>query len=148
MAKITFYHQKRRDGGIRTGVEINGETELGLEEEFTGKEIDPVLLWFVDLRCEGKKLPTDAEAVRAWLLEQSSVIRAGLESLAGEIRAGIDFNTFPYLWPVPGAPRGVRMMLACSAMRRTEARSIRDVLVHLAAHWQERVARLPAVERA
>jgi hypothetical protein len=148
MTKITFYHQKRRDGGIRTGIEINGETELGLEEGFTREEEDPVLLWFVDLRCEGKKLPTDPEEVRAWLLKYGAVIRAGLKSLAEEIQAGIDFNTFPYLWPVPGAPRGVRMTLACSAMRRMDARSIRNVLLEIAAHWQERVARLPAVERA
>jgi hypothetical protein len=148
VTKIIFYRQKRRDGGIRTGVEINGETALGLEEGFAGDELDPVLLWFVDLRCEGKKLPTDPEEVREWLLKHSPVIRAGFETLAGQIGAGIDFNTYPYLWPVPNAPRGVHMTIACSAMRRNDARAIREVLSDIATHWQETLARLPAVEPA
>ena len=148
MSKITFYRQKRRDGGIRTGVEINGETELGLEEGFTGDELDPVLVWFVDLRCEGQKLPADAEAVRAWLLKYTSVIRSGFQSLAEEILAGIDFNSYSYLWPVPDAPRGVRMLIACCAMRRLEAREMRGVLLDIAANWAERLQRLPAVEPA
>src|SRR5438876_12275597 len=101
MTEFAFYRQKRRDGGIRTGIEINGETELGLEEGFTGDEQDPVLLWFVDLRMEGKKLPTDPEEVRQWLLKHSPGICAGFQLLAGEIQAGVDFNTYPYLWPVP-----------------------------------------------
>jgi hypothetical protein len=148
VTKIIFYRQKRRDGGIRTGIEINGETELGLEEGFTGSELDPVLLWFVDLRCEGKKLPTDPEAAREWLLKHSPVIRGGFETLAGQIQAGIDFNSYPYLWPVPDSPRGVNMTIACSAMRRNDARAIPEVLMDIAAHWQERLARLPAVEPA
>jgi hypothetical protein len=148
MNRITFYRQKRRDGGIRTGIEINGETEFGLEEGFTGEEQDPVLVWFVDLRVEGKKLPTDPEEVRQWLLKQSPVICAGFQLLAEELQTGVDFNTYPYLWPIPDAPRGVRMIIACSAMRRADARAIRDVLLENAAHWKERIGQLPAVEPA
>ncbi len=144
MANITYYRQKRRDGGIRTGIEIEGTTKLGREEGFDD-ESDPVLLWWVDLRCEGKKLPTDPEEARHWLLEQGPVIRAAFEALAEEAQAGIDFNTFPYLWPVPKTPRGVRMTIAAMANRRLDARAMTGVLLDIAARWQERVEKLPAV---
>lgn len=146
MAKIIFYRQKRRDGGIRTGVEINGNTELGLEEGFEGDELDPVLVWWIELRCEAKTLPTDPEEARQWLLEQTPVIRSGFEALAREVRTGIDFNTYPYLWPVPKAPRGVRITVACFAMRRVDGREMADVLADVAAHWRDRIKSLPATE--
>ena len=52
MPNLTFYRQKRVDGGVRTGVELDGETVASLFEE-GDPERDPALLWFVDLRCEG-----------------------------------------------------------------------------------------------
>jgi hypothetical protein len=148
VAKVVFYRQKRRDGGIRTAIEVNGENELGLEEGFDSAEPDPVLLWWVDLRCEGKKLPTDPERVRQWLLAHGRVIRGALAALAEEIAAGVDFNSSPYLWPVPKPPRGVRMTVAVCALRRVDARAMRDVLADVADRWDEILNKLRVVEPA
>ena len=56
MHKLTFYHQKRRDGGLRTGVDFDDERVL---ERFEPGDLarDSALEWFVDIRCRGETLP-------------------------------------------------------------------------------------------
>ena len=76
MSKIVFYRQKRRDRGLHTGVLIEGGTALELEEGVNWKGGDPILLWWVDLRCEGKKLPTRTEPARQRGLNGSIPARA------------------------------------------------------------------------
>src|SRR5262249_45375163 len=100
MPKISFYQKKRRDGGIRTGIDIDRESVLGCFQSGP-EESDPVLLWFVDLRCEGARLPTTPEEARQWLLDHSALIHQAFQKLIAEIRAGIDFNTWPLLWTLP-----------------------------------------------
>jgi hypothetical protein len=55
-----FYKHVRRDGGIRLGVEVDDVTAF---HHFLpgSKELNPALLWWVDLRCYGRKLPDDPE---------------------------------------------------------------------------------------
>jgi hypothetical protein len=148
MRKLAFYRQQRRDGGIRTAIDVNDEAELGrFENEADFEHTDPVLAWWVDVRCEGPKLPTDPEKARQWFLDQADVIRRGLQTLAGEMKAGIDFDNWPVLWPVPKPPRGVRMIIACSASRRPVALEMPRILTDIAEHWEERVRNLGEVER-
>ena len=63
MTKLTFYRQGRKDGGIRTGVEVNDESVLGRFEE-GDKETDSALDWYVDIRCSVSKLGNDPEDAR------------------------------------------------------------------------------------
>jgi hypothetical protein len=136
MPKIIFYRQCRRDHGVRTGVDIDGTTVLHLFERGED-ESDPVLLWYVDLRCQGAALPAGAEEARQWLLDQAATIRSGFKALAEEVSVGIDANTWPLQWKVPKTLRGVRMTIVCSAVPRLEGRDIANVLADIGAHWEE-----------
>ena len=63
MPELDFYRQQRRDGAIRTGIEIDGETVLGRFEQ-VAEDANPVLAWWVDVRCKGRRLPDEPEAAR------------------------------------------------------------------------------------
>ncbi len=140
MSSIVFFRQRREDGGTRTGIDINGRTVLDHFEEGKG-EPDPALLWYVDVRCEGARLPGTAESAQEWLINQAPAIGRGIHDLAGKLTAGIDSDA----WPLQHALRrigGVRITIACSAMRRVEAQQIASVLRDIARHWGERLAGL------
>jgi hypothetical protein len=142
---VAFYRQQRRDGAVRTGIEIEGDTVLGRFEN-EAEEWDPVLAWWMDVRCEGRRLPVEAEAARQWFLDHANVIHQGLQTLAAELQAGLDFNTWPLLWEVPKPPRGVHMVIACCASRRLDGRAMAGVLSEIDEHWEERIRTLPATE--
>jgi hypothetical protein len=132
MKKLTFYYQKRRDGGLRTGVELDGERIL---ENFEPGSLpqDSALLWFVDVRYSGEGIPDQPEAVRQWLLQRSDKIRMALRELSAELTAGMD-NDWPLKKEVPAA-NGVEMAIYCSAMRRVNGREISTILSNLEQHW-------------
>lgn len=142
MNKLTFYHQKRRDGGLRTGVEVNDERVLETYEPGELRK-DSALLWFVDVRCSGQRIPNEPEAVRQWLLERHAEIGAALRQLSEELPAGIDKD-----WPIRKqvSASDVRMAIYCSATRRLSGREISRVLSDLAKRWAEIVRRLGTYE--
>ncbi len=125
MSKISFYRQERWDGGIRTGIEMDGYVVMQSFAEGTD-DSDPALLWYIDVRCEGAKLAAEPEKARKWFLEHAEIIRAGLRQLAGHIRAGVDADGWPLLWPMPESPRGVRITVAVSAVERLTAWAIAE----------------------
>jgi hypothetical protein len=142
MRTITFYRQKRIDGGVRTGVEVGGNTVLSTFESGDGKH-DPALLWYVDVICEGRRLPKDSEDARHWLALQKKNVRRLLDALAKKVVTGVD----PGDWPVhqQGVYRDVKIRVSCSAVRRMEARRLTDILGDIAEHWDEYVGGLAAV---
>jgi hypothetical protein len=145
MKSLTFYHQKRLDGGIRTGVELDGERILECFEPGSPLE-DPKLLWWIDVRCSQKTWPSEPEEVRAWLLENAQRIEGGLSVFAAELGAGIDIN-----WPakhVVSSRTGLKIEIFCSAMRRVGGREIQAELSNLAKNWQTIIAQLPSNEAA
>jgi hypothetical protein len=83
LASLTFYHQVRADGGVRTGIETDGAEIL---HSFTpgGEEDDPALLWYVDVECEGANLPRDGLAARDWFLIHSDFFVAEFARIADE----------------------------------------------------------------
>lgn len=147
--RLVWYRQKRFDGAIRTAVDVD-DVHLLHQFENTSSEPDPALLWFVDLRCEGLGLPTTADEARNWLLKlrHSDVIRRGFQNVAEELRAGIDMDTWPVQRNVAGFPGRIKAAIAFSAVRRLDCVSIAEVLLDIAAHWDERMRSLPAVELA
>lgn len=139
MDKLNFYHQKRRDGGLRTGIDFNDERVLETFDLGDGPQ-DAALLWFVDIRCAGENLPSEPEAIRGWFLARGEMIRSALRDLAGELSAGIDSD-----WPLKkdlGMHDGVRMAIYCSATRRLSGREISSVLSALATTWGDAVRTL------
>ena len=147
MRKLTFYQQKRRDGGTRTGVTLDDAPMLHQFED-RADEADPALLWYVDLRCELKHLEEDAEEVRQWLLDQTPLVQSGFRKLANELSSGMDVDVCPIQWKVPGTPRGTRMTIVCSVTQRLEARDIGTVLRMIADRWESCLKNLPSVQPA
>jgi hypothetical protein len=144
MTKLTFYRQGRKDGGVRTGVEVNDEPVMGRFEEGE-KENDSALEWYVDVRCSVSKLGHDPEDARRWLTENANAIQAALGNLAKEVNAGMDFSCV-LRRKVAGAPRGVQMDIVCSAVRRLTAQEMAKVLSELGVQWRELIVQLPALE--
>jgi hypothetical protein len=143
--KLTFYHQKRRDGGVRTGVELEGERIL--ERFAPGSALeDAKLLWWIDVRCAQRIWPSEPEEVRTWLLENAQKIETGLRDYAAELGAGIDIN-----WPakhVVSSRNGLKIEIFCSAMARVGGREIQAELLKLAKNWPTIIAQLPSCEMA
>jgi hypothetical protein len=141
MPELTFYRQARRDGGLRTGIELDGSTTLlaDFQEGLPELQDDPLaasLVWYVDVRCHGDDLPTEPEAARHWFLENRITIEEGLGALAEQVAVGTD-DAFPVRWAdFPGAPEGVQIEVVCSAIRCLERREIAKVLRQVASGFE------------
>lgn len=147
MTDISFYRQQRQDGGVRSGLEVDGGIVLHHFQEGRG-DSDPALLWFVDVRVKGRNIPRTAEAARAWFAEQKIIIQEGLRNLAEELRAGMDFDSWPLQRPLKGVPRGAQVQIVCSAVRRLKARDIAKILIDIADHWLELLQELEPYQPA
>jgi hypothetical protein len=137
-AGLTFFRQKRLDGGIRSGIMLGENTVLDRFEEGEG-DYDPALIWSVDLRCSGEGLPDTAEGARQWLLDHENLIQDGFRHYADYLRAGSDV-TGAYLlqWSdFQSTPPGVQMVIACGAMRRVDALSLGSVIEETGKRWRE-----------
>ncbi|HEV3167935.1 MAG TPA: hypothetical protein VGZ22_28295 [Isosphaeraceae bacterium] len=146
MPDLIFYRQGRVDGGIRTAIELDGDT---IYERFDegGPERNPVLLWYVDLRCKGAGLPHDPEGAKRWLLDHEELIRDGFARFAAEVEAGSDVELYPLQWSkFPQAPEGVELTIACATNRRNWALSISKLLEDVGSHWRELIEGLEAAE--
>ncbi len=146
MPKLTFYRQGRADGAMRTGIELDEDTIFETYED-SGPEIDPTLLWYVDLRCKGPGIPSDPQEAKRWLLDHSEIIRDGFLRCASEFEAGRDVDAYPILWSnFSDLPRDVEMTIACATNRRIWALSIPKLLADVAEHWRERIEHLEPAE--
>ena len=145
MPKIVFYRQLRMDGGVRTGLEVDGETAYGLFEE--GQTDDnPRLRWVVDLRCVGPRLPTSARGARNWLLKNTSVIADGFKRCSQDLRAGIDPDVNVVRWKdFEAVPESVQMEIVFTAARREDAIGMADVLARIGSNWERLVRMLAPV---
>jgi hypothetical protein len=142
MTKLTFFHQKRKDSAIRTGVEVNDE--LALENFVPGdNERDPVILWYIDIRCESKAdFPPDPEAARLFFTRIAPRISMALLDLARELAAGLDSDTWPARRRISNLPPGIKAELACSATQRVAGGEISMALEKLAKNWKQILADL------
>jgi hypothetical protein len=145
MKKLTFFRQKRRDGGVRTGAELGEERMLECFEPGSPQE-DSTLLWWIDVRFTQRTWPSEPEGVRAWLLKNAPRIQKALKDYAGELGTGIDID-----WPVKHVvPDGaaLKIEISCSAMKRVAGREIQAELAELANNWRTIIAELPSNELA
>jgi hypothetical protein len=146
MPTINFYRQFRRDGGFRTGVEVDGESVLMQFDpgDAGGDEPDPRLVWYVDVSCRGGSLPREVGAVRRWLLRHEAGITRTIHALAKSVPQGID----PSDWPLrKEAKIGlVKLAVTCSVVRRLEAQRVSEILRDVADKWTERLTALPELQ--
>ncbi|GAC1304361.1 MAG: hypothetical protein NVSMB14_12130 [Isosphaeraceae bacterium] len=141
MNELAFYRQKRADGGVREGISIGETTLLGRFAPGT-RPFDPSLLWYVDVRLEGSRLPNEPEEARGWFLQHAAPIKESLSLLAGELEAGLDLDLYPIDRPVRHLPRGVKGKIVCTAARRKHALAFARVLREMKDHWEERIESL------
>jgi len=149
MPKLIFYRQMRMDGGVRTGVDVDGETVYGIFEEGESDD-NPRLRWFVDLRCNGAKLPRTGRGARKWLLEHGPGITAGISRCALDVRAGIDPDVFSFSWDdFEDLPPGVEAKLVVSAARRADAIAVPEILREIGNDWDRIVRSMkPPLEKS
>jgi hypothetical protein len=148
MPRLIFYRQKRYDEAMRTGVELDGETIAERYDE-GGSELDPALLWYVDLRCEGSAIPAGPDEASHWLLDHSDLIRSGFSAFAEHLRAGADPDIYSLTWDkFENAPENVRMSIACSAIRRIDAREMAVTLKEIGDDWTTIIRQLDIPQEA
>ncbi len=135
MYKISFYRQGRRDGGVRVGIEVDGETILARFEK-GGEEEDPILSWFLDVDSEADDVPSDIEGVRDFFLAEAPSIKAGLENLAREIEVGLDVDSWPVRVAFEGNSPARNFRATCFSNRRAEARRMPEVVRDTATRWE------------
>lgn len=135
MAEFTFFRQLRNDGGVRTGIELDGE--YCWESFIEGSGDDPTLLWYLDVRGLGHGVPADELAVRDWLREHAEVIRQGLRDLADRLAAGFDSDHWPVSWPIATSLPDVELSVVISTVRRVDALNVANMLRELADSWEQ-----------
>jgi len=142
MATITLYRQARFDGGLRTGIDVDGETIFEHYQPESG-DSNPALLWYMDIRLSGDQLPSDPLEARDWLAANSEFFRGQLERIAEEnLEAGFDAELRPFRRRLEGCPEGCSGEVVISAVRRLEARDIAGHVRNLADHWGAVLAEL------
>jgi hypothetical protein len=143
-SNLTFYRQGRVDGTIHTGIDAFDTPLLGsVENEAPDDESDPVLSWYIDVRCKGRGLPTSAHEARAWFQQHQEIIRSGLAALADELRVGLDVEPSPYRWSkFPAQPKGVKITLVCMVHRRMGGINFARHVQAFADHYEKYLKRL------
>ena len=146
-SNLIYYRQGRVDGGIHTGVDGYDVPLLeSFENEAPYDESDPVLVWYVEVRCKGQGLPTSVDGARSWLLKHQELIRSGLVALADELSVGLDVESYPYFWrKFSSQPEEAQLTLVCSAHRRSNGIELGRHVRAFADHFEEFLTRLSEV---
>jgi hypothetical protein len=146
MHEFSVFRQERHDGGVRSGITLDGEMCWHQVREGSAEE-DPALRWYFDVRGEGEAVPGDPLELYHWLRgeEMTSLIRANVLALADRVAIGIDQGSWPLRHEISDAPPGVRLQIVTSATHRMDSLSISDVVRRFADDW---LAMLDQVELA
>ncbi|HEX3659611.1 MAG TPA: hypothetical protein VHV55_27735 [Pirellulales bacterium] len=139
-SKLIFYRQQRVDGGVRTGVDWHDYSLLQHFER--GDDDDSSLLWYVDLRFKGPRLPKDPEEVRDWLIEQQAWLAKSLSNAAKDLEVGVDADVLPYIRICKEAPPGIVLELAVSAQKRASALQIGKAVSQIGKQWARLIGSL------
>jgi hypothetical protein len=142
MTQLTFYQQQRVDGGLRTGIDLDGQT---LAESYLSgeEETDPALKWYIDLRYRGANLPTDVDAVRNWFRSREAECVLTLQQVSEELTAGLDRDVLPYRKEfISSSTPDVKLEVATSAQNRIAALQVAEHFRNLAVNWRSNLESL------
>jgi hypothetical protein len=150
MSELTFFRQKRFDGGVRTGVEFDGARLLRSFERGPGDLEDmPLgsgLEWYIDLRFSGPDLPKQTEAVKNWLLDQTEAIRHALSDYAALVGAGLD-DEFPLESPpYKVGALDAQLRVVSSVTKRVTRLNFTEILTRFADEFPDYVRNLSTPE--
>jgi hypothetical protein len=144
MSNIVFFRQSRVDGGVRTGIDVDGSS---LEFYESGSDDhDPALLWYVDLRLSGNGLPQSPEDARQWLFDHAAIVDRAFQQLAERLEVGMDADIWPLTLKVEQPAPGVILSAVCSSMRTTSARQIGGAVRDIIGNWRNYLGALPEVQ--
>lgn len=147
MPELSLFRQGRADGGIRSGLMIDGISALQ-QFEAGNRDDDPALLWYVDVVVEGKGLPRDPELAREWFVRHREIFQEALTTTADKLRGGFDKEQGPSQFPISTISRsgkGHKGRLIVFAVRRKNALEISKQLRELARDWDEVLQELESV---
>jgi len=144
MNRISFYRQARSDGGVRSGVDVNGGQAWSIFEPGAG-DPDPALEWYVDIEWSGSSLPTDADEAKALLLAQEPRVSAACEALASRLEVGIDAEPAPFTQSFDAGLSGVKAGVYCSAVHRVSGRDMGRNLKFIGTSWSRLLKQLHPV---
>lgn len=147
MPELSLFRQGRADGGVRSGLMIDGISALQ-RFEAGDREDDPALLWYVDVVVEGKSLPRDPDLAREWFLRHREVLQEALSATADKFRGGFDKDQGPSQVPISTLSRsvkGAKGWIIVFAVRRKSALEISKQLGELARDWDEVLQELEPV---
>jgi hypothetical protein len=117
MPRLTLYRQARVDGRVRSGIEVDdGRVWESFSE--SKEEEDPTLLWYIDVRCKGNRLPRDPQEARDWFLQMAQLVNGQLVAAADTLQVGIDADFVPYMGPITKARDGSSIQVVVSVTRR------------------------------
>ena len=150
MHELSFYRQRRYDGGDRSGIEFDGNSLLsrfveGSEEEYQDDPLRSALLWYVDIVCLTSYAISNAEEARERLRSMTAPIVNGLKELAERLRAGAD-RSWPLQWSIPKEIAGDEAItIVCSCINRIGWQGIAGVLSDTASNWSDILDRLEPI---
>ncbi len=84
MSEILFYRQERRDGRIRTGLEISGNLVL-MDYMTEGSNSDPSIIWYVDILFTTDSPIDSRENARMFLNDKAVEVSITLQALAERV---------------------------------------------------------------
>ena len=143
MSSVTLFKNVRIDGGIRTGIEVDGELLLHDFEKGADAD-DPALEWFVDIAFDGPGVPTLAtpEMARNWIADKSPIIAQALRNLAEKLSVGVDRSIVPFSTETPIPAENMVLAIRGSAMQKVRDVEIADKLLSFADGLQSEIRRL------
>lgn len=147
MPAITLYRQARFDGGVRTGIDIDGNSVL-MDYSEGDSDDNPALLWYIDLRCEGETLPADPEEARKWLRRAAPAFKSALIAAADELRVGFDPEFHPFRRGIQLPQADAHAEIVVSAIRIIDGRKAAELLRAFAAECEEILAKVSPLVNA
>jgi len=138
---VTFFRQKRFDGGIRTGISADGTLLLHRFDPGDLENENPALEWYVDITLSAEDIPENLDNLKSWLVQQQKSVSSVLREIGREFRAGTDFPELPFRYEKK-LPDGLRISVSFSAVLRVDCLQMAQILENLADSWSDLVSQL------
>lgn len=134
MPTLSFFKNFRKDGGVRFGIRSADEIVF---HAFVPGELpeDPTLDWFVDLTCEGRRVPGPSgrfEESRRWFLDNVALLQTAIREMADRLEIGVDGNGEPFRIEQKGLGPIAKVVLHGTANRRIRDTDIAERLKEFA----------------
>jgi hypothetical protein len=148
MPKATLYHQERFDSQIHTGFTVEGVGELDYIQPGKSDD-DPVLRWFVDLRCTGSfQAPQTEPEAFDWLNRHADLFRDALSRAADRADIGIDHSALGLQIDVPTAERGLQLRVVVAVHDRAARLDVAPRLRRLRRDPKKLIRKMAPLEAA